>query len=666
MFIFRKLVPLAATGALLVAGAPTAYAVELPRETIDAPADLELTAVQTSPGPGARLELGQAVEFTVELTNNGPNTAGFALVDFTSPEGAINWTPPTGGDSLCNLLDSSMECYARDLGAGEVTTFTVQGTVTPNAADLLPDGGNRFATWAVGAHFEAENTAHNVDPELTNNQVVGSWDVNADTRVAADLELTTIRTNPRSGNTLQLGQSVEFTVRLMNNGPREAAVAYVDFSSQNGSYAWTSPYNASSPCKVSNSTMVCTARALASGASTNFTVKGTVTKDPKHLLQRSNYRYATWGARARFNADNPAQNYDPNTSNNSVSGRWTVNTRAVDLRVQTISTSPTAGARLTPGQQIEFKVKLTNSGPSAADLAYVDFTSQNGAIIWTPPTGVGSLCSVQTTGNVAGTIMVCTARSLAAGASANFTAKGTVTKDPNQLAPYRNSRYVSWAARARLDVNNGGRSYDLDTRNNSIGGNWLVETRPPVPPGADLAVRIAAIKPTSEEKLTLGAPIEVTVELTNRGPKVANLAYVDLVSPGEAIIWTPPTGVGSPCSVPSSNLPSTGNPAGTTMVCTARSLAAGASATFTVKGTITKELNHLTRQWNTNYATWTATARLDADDRARTPDPDPRNNAVSGRWVVAANRPQPTRRTAPAKTPNPTRFRPPSTELAVN
>ena len=141
---------------------------------------------------------GNNFTYSITVTNNGPAQATGVTLTNNLP-GAVNFVSATSSQG--DISDSGRIVTANlgDLDSGE--TATVDILVTPIAADLL--------TNIVSV------TSNEPDPDLTNNSIIQTTQVNAELLEEADLELTKTVNNL----TPNVGELVTFTLTLANNGP---------------------------------------------------------------------------------------------------------------------------------------------------------------------------------------------------------------------------------------------------------------------------------------------------------------------------------------------------------------------------------------------------------------------------------------------------------------
>jgi uncharacterized repeat protein (TIGR01451 family) len=170
---------------------------------------------------------GDTIYYALIYTNNGPSDVTNVLVDDIIPAGISDVTASRCQFSFAPWMGS---ISLGDIIAGGRCVLVIKGVVDDNAAGTL------INTAVIG------NTDGIFDPDLTNNTST----VVTDVRSQADLsiEKTVNNSNP------YVGDNIEFTVTVTNNGPNPATgvevndllpngYSYVSHSTASGSYDHT-------------------------------------------------------------------------------------------------------------------------------------------------------------------------------------------------------------------------------------------------------------------------------------------------------------------------------------------------------------------------------------------------------------------------------------------
>ncbi len=368
----------------------------------------DLGIVKTAP---ASVIPGNALAWTLMVTNNGPADSNGAQVTDTLPAGVTFVSASPG----CALAAGKVTCTLGLLGVGNTAAFTINVTVNDPYTGAFPLSN----TATVAAVNEIDT-------------VPGNNSSTATTNVTPQADLAVLKTvnNP----TPVVGSTVQFTITVTNNGPNGAAGAQVaDVLPSGYSFVSASPSQGS----YNSGTGVWTIGSIANGASVTMTVNATV----KASGGTTNTAIVS------------ATTTDPVPGNNSSSA----------------STSPVAQADLaitknvnnsTPnvGGTVTFTIAVTNLGPSAAANVQVNdvlpagytFVSATPSIgTYNSSTGVWS--GIGTLPSGGGASMTVTANVAPSGPYLNTATTSTTTTESN-LANNSASASVSPVAVASLAV----------------------------------------------------------------------------------------------------------------------------------------------------------------------------------------------------------------------
>ena len=468
--------------------------------------------------------------------------------DPVSPDGNITYTvdvtnsgPDPGTNVNLNVpLNNTLRfqsltapagwsCPSLAVGSGASFTCTAASLAVSSTSTFtivlkagLAQFGNTNQT--ITQNFSVTSGA--ADPNNANNSVNVSTSYVVPT---ANLAVT----NSDAPDPVNSGATITYTQTLTNNGPDAAANAKitevigsgVTFQSINA----PAGFSCSTPAIGGTGTITCTIASMANGATASFTlvvnvtaVSGTITNTLSGSSDAS----------------------DPNLTNNSAVATTTVTPPpSADLGI-TKSTLTTSAA---PGATVSYTIIVTNHGPDAAtSVTMTDIlpATLKFASISTP---AGFSCSTPAIGST-GTI-TCTAASLANGATATFTLG--VTSLSNAAGTIANTTSVS------------GTPSDPSSGNNSAGASFLSGS-------ADLVLGSTGTQN--------GATITYTFMVTNNGPDSAsNPSFTDTLP--ASLRFGSITAPGWNCTTPP--VGSTG-----TITCTAASLGAGATGTFTIVTTV--------------------------------------------------------------------------------
>jgi len=351
--------------------------------TVTQSADLAVT----KSGP-ALAAVGTDVAYTITVSNAGPSDASSVTLSDTIP--------------------AQMSFVSMQQNSGPLFNCSGTTTVTCTIATLVPGASASFTlTVHVNSAGSISNTATisatTSDPNSGNNTST----VNTNLAQSADLAVT------KSGPTVAaVGTDVAYTITVSNAGPSDAtAVTLSDTLPAQMSFV-SMQQNSGPVFNCSGTTTVtCTIATFISGASASFTLTVHVN-----------------GAGSISNtATISATSSDPNPGNNTSSASTTAS--FVDLAIaKSISAGP-----YVVGTPVTFTLTVTNNGTLAATNVVVTDPLPGGmsATATTPP----GACTGTTT-------VTCTAATLAAGASVQFTITANLPVLPGN---YTNTATVSSA-----------------------------------------------------------------------------------------------------------------------------------------------------------------------------------------------------------------------------
>ena len=213
-------------------------------------------AIVKSDGLGSAVP-GQALAYTITVTNAGPSAASGATVGDSLPASLLNatWTCSASAGASCTPSGSGGIADTVGLPAGGALTYTLSATVSPGAVGTLAN------TATVGA------PAGVVDPSLANNS---STDTDTLTPLA-DLGVT------QSDAPDPVGPygTVTWTLTAANTGPSNASAVMVT-DSLPGQVSFLSSTPGSPACTHLGGTVTCNLGALPAGQQAGVQVTATV------------------------------------------------------------------------------------------------------------------------------------------------------------------------------------------------------------------------------------------------------------------------------------------------------------------------------------------------------------------------------------------------------
>ncbi|WP_134767755.1 DUF11 domain-containing protein, partial [Nocardioides sp. 1609] len=276
---------------------------------------------------------GALVSWTLEATNDGPSTARDVVVTDELPASVTGATVTGPAGSTCTVTDGVVTCRLADLAVDETATVVVGGRLTPGFR------GELVNTAQVGS------SATETDPD--DNTATATDPVSPVADLAVAKEVT-----PEAP---LAGGPVTFTITVTNNGPSTATRAVVtdplDAVVRNPRASATS----GTTCRVATGTVTCEVADLAPGATAVVTVEGTVAPD------------AT-GPMTNTATITPGEETDPEPGDNEA----TVTTGPVQGADVQVAKEALA-AEVTAGDRLDYRITVTNAGPSiAADVVVTD------------------------------------------------------------------------------------------------------------------------------------------------------------------------------------------------------------------------------------------------------------------------------------------------------
>ncbi|WP_189644662.1 DUF7507 domain-containing protein [Luteimonas gilva] len=550
--------------------------------TVPRTADIAVQKTLTTPAPYV---IGQAVTYSIVVTNNGPSQALNVGVSDTPSNLTI-----TGVSGAC----TAFPCTIASINSGANATITVTGTVgntsgafNNTATATVPAGttdpvpanntDDAPATAAESADVSIVKTLTTAGPFFVGQAITYSLTVaNAGPSTATSVQVTDTPTNLTIQSVSGACTALPCTIASLAPGANAAinvtatvvaAGAFDNSASANATQSDPNPANntdnagnggnASASADVSVVKTLTTAGPYTIGQAVSFdivvsnvgpspatginvadvptnltlgTVSGACAALPCTIASIASGASATITVTGTIQADGafsnsatatPTEN-DPNTGNNTgTDGDNT--TPTADIRV--VKTLTTAGP-YTIGQAVSFDIVVSNLGPSDANTVQVTDTPTN-----------------LTLGAVSGacTALPCTIASIASGASATITVAGTIQAD----GAFANSATATATETDPAPGNNTSTDGDNTT------------------PTADIRV-VKTL--TTAGPYTIGQVVSFDIVVSNAGPSAA-------------------TGV-NVTDTPTNLTLGTVSGACTALPCTIASIASGASATITVTGTI--------------------------------------------------------------------------------
>ena len=435
--------------------------------------------------------------YEIVVTNSGPS--GVPNVNFTDslPNVLTGLVVSTSQGSCLFSGPYTLVCDTGPLGAGKSVTVTVVGNVPGNAtADLVN-------TAALG------QPSGYTDPNPSNNNIT----ILTQVVPQADLQLFKTATA-----TVNAGQDIYYTVKVVNNGPSTAQnVEVTDTLPVGVTYQDAASTAACFETAPGSGVVKCPAGALNAGASITFTIVAKANANLQPGTSLENIAQVT------------STTADSNPNNNTDNADTSIVSQA------DVSVTKSGPATVTAGGTVTYNILVTNSGPSTAQS--VDVKDQL-------PAGVSFVSGTATGGGVC-VSGICQLGNIPAGQTRSITIVGQVDSDIPVGTQLTNTATVF------------SDSPDPNSGNNSATASSTVQT------SAD--VRVTKVDLQDPVGPTEGFLYEIVV--TNSGPSDAlNVVATDTL--GANLTFA---GASAGCTN-----------AGQTVTCTVGTLPAGQSVSFLI------------------------------------------------------------------------------------
>ncbi|MFD9067481.1 hypothetical protein ACFVZ3_38865, partial [Kitasatospora purpeofusca] len=488
---------------------PTHTAVASPTDTPTPHANLTVSkTLLTNP-----VVPGQQIQWRVTVTNNGPSRARTVIVTDRVPDGVGGPSMTAGDGSVCAIANGTATCPAVELEVGQTVSYTLSGTlmqdatVTPTNTAVVTGGP---------------------DPATPTHTAVASPTASPEPRASLTVAKALL-TDP-----VVPGEVVQWRVTVTNNGPSKARnVVITDRIPDGVSDAVLQSDADASACPITGGTAICPAIELEVGQTASYTL--TATLAPDATVTPTNTVTVTGGP-------------DPATpTHTAVASPTAVPTPQANLSIaKALVTNP-----VVPGQQIQWRVTVTNHGPSRARNVVVTDTvpaQVNGAAMTSDADGTN--CPI--TGGTA----TCPAVEIPADGSVSYTVTGT-------LDPAATSTPVNVA------VVTGGPDPTATAHTATAHASETVEPR------ASLTVSKALLT----DPVVPGETIAWRISVTNNGPSVAREVVVtDRIPEGVVGASLSPDATRAACPV-----------TGGTAVCPPVEIPVGGTVTYTLSGTLAQD-----------------------------------------------------------------------------
>ncbi|MEV7596906.1 hypothetical protein AB0O91_05900 [Kitasatospora sp. NPDC089797] len=498
------------------------------------PTHTAVASPSNSPSPQANLSVskvlvtnpvvpGQQIQWQVSVTNNGPSRARNVVVTDQVPAGVTNASMTASDGTACPISNGTATCPAVEIPAGQTLTWTLTGTLDPNATTTPTNG----VTVTGGP-----------DPTASSHTAVAS-PTGTPTPQAGLSIAKTLLTNP-----VVPGQQIQWQVSVTNNGPSRARNVVVTDQVPAGVTNASMAASDGTACPIANGTATCPAVEIPVGDTLTWTLTGTLAPDA--TTTPTNTAVVTGGpdpsATARTAVASPSSSPSPQAS-------LTVS--------KVLLTDP-----VIPGRQIQWRVTVSNGGPSLARNVVVTDTVPAGVNDPSMAAADGTACPISN-----GTA-TCPAVEIPAGSSASWTLTGTLASDAT-VTPTNTVTVTGGPDPATPTHTAVASPSNSPSPQANLSVSKVLVTNPVVP----------------------GQQVQWQVSVTNNGPSVArNVAVTDQVPAGvnDASMRADADGAACPIISGTASCPAVEIPVGQTVTWTLTgTLASDATATPTNTATVT-------------------------------------------------------------------------------
>jgi uncharacterized repeat protein (TIGR01451 family) len=338
-------------------------------------ADVEVT----KSGP-ATVHAGDTIEYTLSVTNHGPDDATNVVVEDPLDPSLVTVTPLP---SDCAANGSTIACEAGSLAVGETKTVTVTVTV----ADGLPAG------------TQIDNCAQATSDAVVLNPIPQPSCVQTTVVPPPTADISLTKAGPA---TVAPDGTISYPLTVTNKGPDDAAGVVVTDPTDPSLVTITS---LPPGCTQAAGTVTCVIGSLAAGETRVLTI--TVQVNP-----------GIQGVVIPNCAQDYTDTFDPDLDNNQSCVNTAVDIKAAPTSV--IEVAKQAPAVAQADGTVSYSVTVTNKGPDdATGVVVTDPVNQSQVSVTSLPAG----CVLN------GATITCLAGTLAVGESKTFTYTVTVASD---------------------------------------------------------------------------------------------------------------------------------------------------------------------------------------------------------------------------------------------
>jgi uncharacterized repeat protein (TIGR01451 family) len=335
---------------------PVSIVVNCPRVTVEKAADAPTVSA------------GEAIGFTLTVTNHGPGTAtNVTLSDPLPANGGLAWTIDGGmGAALCQIENGTLSCDFGDLVAGDVISVHIS---SPTGAATCGGAVVNTATIAVANEPTTDATAHDSTASVT-----------------VDCPDPSIE---KTGNgPISAGEDAIFTITAGNGGPGIAFGMTVTDNLPAG-IAWAidsiqPALGEGQSCAITDGVLHCDLGNVAAGASYVIAIRGTT---------------------SAANCSGPVDNMA--TVDSTFTDPVTSDTARIVVNCSDLAVTKTAAKDvISAGDNASFTITVTNNGDGTA-FGVTATDNLPAGVTWTvsDATGVDANCAI--TGEAGSQVLMC-------------------------------------------------------------------------------------------------------------------------------------------------------------------------------------------------------------------------------------------------------------------
>lgn len=374
--------------------------------------DLAITKVD-SPDP---VIVGNQLTYTMVVTNNGPSSATNVTVSDVLPAGVTFASVTTSQGTAANAA----------------------GTVTANLGTIAPSG-TATITLIVGVSASATGTITNTATVTATEAEINNANnsVSQNTTLNRQIDLGITKTD--TADPVTAGQSLTYTLTVINNGPSDASGVVVTDTLPAG-LTFTSATSSQGTATAAGQVVTANLGNLANGATATITIVAAV---------------AATASGSLTNTASVTANETDTVAGNNTDSEDTAIQRQVDLRV-TKADSPDP---IVAGNALTYTITVTNDGPSQATnvnltdilpagVTFTSVTSSQGTASNANGTVTAALGTLNPTSSATITLVV-GVNPATRGTVANT---ATVTSTEAELSAVNNSATASTTVTGTVDL----------------------------------------------------------------------------------------------------------------------------------------------------------------------------------------------------------------------